>query len=379
MTDIAHPASSGMPLAGMKVVELATLFAGPLAATYLGDFGADVVKVEHPSQPDGSRRHGVSQDGIGLWWKTIGRNKRTMTADLHTQGGREVLLRLLADADVVIENFRPGTLERWELGPDVLFAANPRLVIARVTAFGQTGPYAHRPGFGSLAEAMSGFAAANGQPDGPPTLPPFALADGIAALATAFAIMTALRQVETTGHGDVIDLSILEPILMMMGPQITAWDQLREVQPRLGNRSVNNAPRNVYESKDHRFLAVSASATSVAERVLRLVGRDDLAAQPWFSTGEGRAAHGDEIDTVVAAWIADRTADEVEAEFDRVNASVAPVYQAPELMDDPQVRFRKIVARVPDPDFGEVAMQERAFPADGRARGHSLDGPRPGR
>ncbi len=350
-----------MPLAGLKVIELATLFAGPLAATYLGDFGADVIKVEHPRQPDGSRHHGVSRDGIGLWWKTIGRNKATVTADLHTDGGREVLLRLVSEADVLIENFRPGTLEGWHLGPDVFQRANPKLTIARVTAFGQTGPYAHRPGFGSLAEAMSGFAAANGQPDGPPTLPPFALADGIAALATAFAILVAVRRADQCGHGDVIDMSILEPILMMMGPQITAWDQLRALQPRLGNRSANNAPRNVYETKDHRFLAVSASATSVAERIVRLVGRDDLVGQDWFVNGDGRAAHGDDIDASVAQWIADRTAAEVQAAFDDVDASVAPIYQAPDLFADPQVQFRDIITEVEDPDFGTVAMQNVLF------------------
>ncbi|GGM13929.1 CaiB/BaiF CoA transferase family protein [Nakamurella endophytica] len=358
-SDAAEP--GGAPLHGLKVVEVATLFAGPLAATYLADFGADVVKVEHPQHPDGSRRHGVSKDGIGLWWKTIGRNKRTVTADLHTDGGRRVLLALLADADVLVENFRPGTLERWGLGPDVLWRHNPRLVVCRVTTFGQTGPYAHRPGFGSLAEAMSGFAGANGEPDGPPLLPPFALADGIAALAAAFATMVALTERDRTGRGDVVDLSILEPILMMMGPQITAWDQLGLIQPRSGNRSVNNAPRNVYESADHVFLAVSSSATSVAERVLTLVGREDLVHRSWFATGAGRAEHVDEIDAAVGDWIGRRTAAEVVSAFDAVSASVAPVYTVDGLVADPQVRHRGTVVDVPDPDFRHVAMQNVLF------------------
>ncbi len=311
-----------------------------------------------------------------------GRNKKMVTADLHTAGGREVLLSLVADADVLVENFRPGTLERWELGPDLLHQHNPRLVISRVTIFGQDGPYSHRPGFGSMAEAMSGCAAANGQPDGPPTLPPFTLADGIAALATAFAIMVALRSRDQTGRGEIIDLAILEPILMMMGPQITAYDQLGVIQPRTGNRSVNNAPRNVYESKDHKFLAVSASATSVAERVLTLVGRKDLTVEPWFATGVGRAEHGELIDTAVADWIADRDAAEVVAQFDAASASVAPIYQVDELLADPQIRSRQTVISVPDADFDQVAMQNVLFRMSesagrvrwtGRAQGENTD------
>ncbi|MEC4571989.1 CaiB/BaiF CoA transferase family protein, partial [Streptomyces virginiae] len=275
------------PLRGLRVLDLATLFAGPLAATLLGDFGAEVVKVEHPTVPDPSRGHGPAKDGIGLWWKLLGRNKRAMTLDLSTPGGRDTLLRLAATADVIIENFRPGTLERWGLGWPELSAANPRLVLARVTAFGQQGPYAHRPGFGTLAEAMSGFAAVTGEPDGPPTLPPFGLADSIAALTCAYAVMTALAGRDRTGHGQVVDLAIIEPILTVIGPQPLWYDQLGYVQPRTGNRSANNSPRNTYRSADGRWLAVSASAQSIAERVMRLVGRPELIAEPWFATGAG--------------------------------------------------------------------------------------------
>jgi len=228
------------PLSGVRVLDISTLFAGPLAATFLGDFGADVVKIEHPTKPDAARGHGPAKNGVNLWWKTLGRNKRTVTLDLGQREGAEILLRLVAETDVLIENFRPGTLERWGLGPDRLLTANPKLVIARVTAFGQFGPYSHRPGFGSLAEAMSGFAALTGEPDAPPTLPPFGLADGIAALATSYAIMVGLRGVETSGTGQVIDMAIIEPILMLLGGQITAYDQLGTVQERTGNSSVNN-------------------------------------------------------------------------------------------------------------------------------------------
>ncbi len=349
------------PLTGLRVVEVATLFAGPLAATYLGDFGAEVTKIEHPSRPDGSRTHGPARDGVGLWWKTIGRNKRVATLDLSRAPGQDLLVRLLADADVLVENFRPGTLERWNLGPGRLLAANPRLVIARVTAFGQVGPYAGRPGFGSLAEAMSGFAAITGEPGGPPTLPPFGLADGIAAIATAFAVLTAIRERDLTGAGQVVDLAIIEPILAMLGGQITAFDQLGLVQPRTGNRSANNAPRNVYRTADDGWVAVSTSSQSVAERVVRLVGRADLVAQPWFGTGRERAEHADELDDAVSAWIAARTTSEVLERFEEAQAAVAPVYDVRGVLADPQYRALSTAVTVDDPELGSVLMQNLLF------------------
>ncbi|HEY1178045.1 MAG TPA: CoA transferase, partial [Phytomonospora sp.] len=260
-------------LDGVRVIELATLFAGPLAGATLADFGADVVKVEHPRKPDPSRGHGPSKDGVGLWWKVLGRNKRAMTLDLSTPDGRDVLLAMAAEADVIIENFRPGTLERWGLGYEELSKANPGLILTRVTGFGQFGPYSSRPGFGTLAEAMSGFAAVTGEPDGPPTLPPFGLADGIAALSTALATSMALNSRHATGRGQVVDLAIIEPIMALLGPQITWYTQLGYKQPRTGNRSSNNAPRNTYRTADGRWLAVSTSAQSIAERVVKLVGR----------------------------------------------------------------------------------------------------------
>ena len=349
------------PLTGLKVVETATLFAGPLAATYLGDFGAEVTKIEHPAKPDSARTHGASKDGVGLWFASIGRNKRMLTADLSAPEGRDIALALLAEADVLVENFRPGTLERWGLGPDVLLAANPRLVIARVTAFGQFGPYADRPGFGSLAEAMSGFAAATGEPDGPPTLPPFGLADGVTALATAFAVLSALRGRDATGRGQVIDMAIIEPMLAMLGGQLTAFDQLGTVLPRLGNRSANNAPRNVYRSHDGVWLAVSTSSQSIAERVVTLVGRADLLAQPWFATGRERAEHADELDAAVGDWIAARGADEVAEQFAAAQAAVAPVYTAPDILADAQFAALGTVLDVEDPRLGPVKMQNVLF------------------
>ncbi|WP_432135993.1 CaiB/BaiF CoA transferase family protein [Streptomyces sp. bgisy154] len=349
------------PLAGLRVLDLATLFAGPLAATLLGDFGAEVIKVEHPAKPDPSRGHGPAKDGAGLWWKVLGRNKRTMTLDLSTRGGRATLLRLAETADVVIENFRPGTLEKWDLGWAELSAANPRLVLARVTAFGQFGPYSHRPGFGTLAEAMSGFAAITGEPDAPPTLPPFGLADSIAGLTTAYAVMTALAARESTGRGQVVDMAIIEPILAVLGPQPTWYDQLGHVQPRTGNRSANNAPRNTYRTADGTWVAVSTSAQSVAERVMRLVGRPDLVDEPWFATGAGRAGHSDVLDEAVGGWIAARPRDEVLAAFEKAEAAVAPVQDVRDVMTDPQYAALATITTVDDPELGPLRLQNVLF------------------
>jgi crotonobetainyl-CoA:carnitine CoA-transferase CaiB-like acyl-CoA transferase len=348
-------------LAGLKIVEIATLFAGPLAATFLGDLGADVLKIEHPRQPDPARHHGPSKDGVGLWWKVIGRNKRLATLDLSTTEGQGLFGRIASGADVVIENFRPGTLERWNLGYDQLAANNPGLVLARVTGFGQFGPYAHRAGFGTIAEAMSGFAALTGEPDGPPTLPPFGLADGVAALALAYGVMAALHARRASGRGQVVDLALIEPLLWLLGPQITAYDQLREVQPRTGNRSVNNAPRNTYRTSDGRWLAVSTSSQSVAERVLRLVGHAELIDRPWFATGRGRAEHADELDAVVGGWIAKRTAADVSAAFEKAQAAIAPIFDVRDIFADPQYAALGTIAPVNDDELGGIKMQNQLF------------------
>ncbi|MGI5374682.1 CaiB/BaiF CoA transferase family protein [Streptomyces sp. CA-251387] len=349
------------PLTGLRVLDLATLFAGPLAATMLGDFGAEVVKVEHPEKPDPSRGHGPSKDGVGLWWKVLGRNKRTITLNLSKPGGRATLLRLAATADVVIENFRPGTLEKWDLGWQELSAANPRLVLTRVTGFGQFGPYAHRPGFGTLAEAMSGFAALTGEPDAPPTLPPFGLADSIAALATAYAVMTALAARERTGEGQVVDMALIEPMLLALGPQPTWYDQLGYVQQRTGNRSANNAPRNTYRTADGTWVAVSTSAQSIAERVMHLVGRPDLIDEPWFATGADRARHADVLDRAVGDWIARHTRADVLAAFEKAEAAVAPIQDVRDVMTDPQYAALDTITTVDDPELGPLRMQNVLF------------------
>lgn len=349
------------PLRGIRVLDLATIFAGPLIATVLGDFGADVIKIEHP-RGDPLRGHGYQKEGVPLWWKVVGRNKRTVTLDLSRPEGQALLLRLATGADVLIENFRPGTLERWNLGPDRLLQGNPRLVIARTTGFGQFGPYAGRPAFGTLIESMSGFAHITGEPDGPPTLPPFGLADGIAGLAGVGAVLMALYDRDAHGGtGQVIDLAILEPILTVLGAQPTVYDQLGIIQQRSGNRSVNNAPRNTYRSRDGRWVAISTSAQSIAERVVNLVGHPEYAAAPWFASGTGRAEHADELDAAVGSWIAARDRDEVLQAFQAADTAIAPVYDVADLVDDPQVKALGSIVELPDEDLGRIQMQNLMF------------------
>ena len=348
------------PLEGVKVIDAATLFAGPLAATILGDFGAAVLKVEHP-KGDPSRSHGYAKDGIGLWWKMLGRNKRAVTLSMSTTEGAEIFKKLARDADVVIESFRPGTLERWGLSYEELSRENPGLVLARVTGFGQFGPYSNRPGFGTIAESMSGFAHVTGQPGGPPTLPPFGLADGIAALATACAVLMALRARDATGKGQVVDLAIIEPIFTVLGPQPIAYDQLGVIQERTGNRSNNNAPRNTYQTKDGKWVAISTSAQNIAERVMRLVGRPEFIEEPWFQKGSERAKHADELDEAVQRWISERTTEEVVEAFEEANAAITPIYNIEDIMQDPQYQALDSIITVNDPELGPIKMQNVLF------------------
>ncbi|MGH2830898.1 MAG: CaiB/BaiF CoA transferase family protein [Actinomycetota bacterium] len=349
------------PLHGLRVLDVSTVLAGPLCCQILGDFGAEVIKIEHP-RGDSMRGHGHSKDGKGLWWKMLGRNKRCVGLYLGDPEGAEVFLRLVESADVVVENFRPQTLERWGAGYEQMRHVNPGIVLVRVTGFGQTGPYAQRPGFGTLAESMSGFAAITGTPEGPPTLPPFGLADSIAGLAAANAALMALYHRDARGgEGQFVDVSILEPIITALGPQPITYDQLGIVQERIGNRSENNAPRNTYRTKDGSWVAVSTSADTVARRVMELVGHPEVIGEEWFASGKGRAEHGDLLDGYVAAWIAQRTRDEVIVAFEAAHAAVGPVYDVAELMADPHVRATQMITSVADPDFGRVQMQNLLY------------------
>ncbi|MFZ9398427.1 MAG: CaiB/BaiF CoA transferase family protein [Ilumatobacteraceae bacterium] len=350
------------PLSGVRVVDASTVLAGPLTAQILGDFGADVVKIEHPKAGDSFRHHGAVVDGHGVWWKTVGRNKRTVGLYLGDPEGAEIFELIVRESDVLVENFRPGTLEKWGLGPDRLHEINPRLVIARITGFGQSGPYASRAGFGTLAEAMSGFAAATGEPDGPPTLPPMGLADTLTGYAAVAAVMMALYHRDTvSGRGQVIDLSLLEPMMTAVGPGPSVFALTGRIPPRVGNRSVANAPRNTYRTIDGRWVAISTSATPIAERVMRLVGRGDVVSEPWFASAAGRVAHVELLDGAVAAWIAARSFDEVVAAFEAAEAAVAPVYTAADLCHDPHVRSTEMLTEVVDEHFGSLLMGNVLF------------------
>lgn len=363
--------STPLPLDGLRVLDVSTILAGPLCCQILGDYGADVIKVEHPKYGDNMRGHGHSKNGVPLWWKEVSRNKRTVALDLKDPQGADVFRRLAATADVVVENFRPGTLERWGVGPDTLQEANPGLVVVRLTGFGQTGPYSSRPGFGTLAEAMSGFADATGEADGPPTLPAFGLADSICGIAASSAVMMALRHRDLTGEGQVVDMNILQPIMTAVGPAPTVYQQLGIVEQRHGNRSTNNAPRNTYKTSDGKWVAISTSAQRIAERVLELVGHPEVIDEPWFTTGHGRAAHVDMLDAYVGEWIAKRTRDEVLTAFTEAGAAIGPVYNAQDIVEDPHIRETEMLVEVDDEDLGPLLQHNvmwRLTKSPGRIR-----------
>jgi crotonobetainyl-CoA:carnitine CoA-transferase CaiB-like acyl-CoA transferase len=349
------------PLSGIRVLDVSTVYAAPITAMLLGDYGADVIKVEHP-RGDPARTHGWSVGGHGLWWKVISRNKRPMTLNLGVPAGQKVLRRLVERSDVLVENFRPGVMEKWGLAPDELLAINPRLVMLRTTGFGQFGPYATRRAFGTLAEAMSGFAHQTGQEDGPPTLPPFGLADGVAGITGALAVVMALYHRDRgDGRGQVIDLSLIEPLVGILGPGPSVYDQLGVIAGRHGNRSPNNAPRNTYQTRDGRWVAISASATSVAERVMRLVGRADLTEKPWFSSASERVKRGELLDGAVSAWIRARDFQEVYTAFQEAGAALAPIYDVEQLVNDPQIAALNAVTTIQDEDLGPLRMQNVMF------------------
>lgn len=349
------------PLGNLRVLDCSTVLAGPLACQVLADFGADVIKIEHPTRGDSMRGHGHQVNGQGLWWKIVSRNKRCIGLDLSDSEAAKVFERLTSSADVVLENFRPGTLERWGLGWERLREINPDLVLCRVTGFGQDGPYSDRPAFGTLMEAMSGFAYMTGAAEGPPTLPPFGLADSIAGITAVGAVLMALRHRDAGGGGQVVDLSILEPITAALGPHIAVFDQLGQIARRSGNRSNNNAPRNIYETRDGAWAAVSTSSEPVAERALRLIGHPEVVEEPWFATGAGRAAHADELDEMMSSWIGERTAEEVTAAFEAADVALSLVYNVADYVSDPQVIHRGSVVSVPDEDLGSLSMQNVLF------------------
>jgi crotonobetainyl-CoA:carnitine CoA-transferase CaiB-like acyl-CoA transferase len=351
----AFDPSARCPLDDVRVVDLSRLVAGNILTHVLADLGAEVIKVEKPGRGDDLRNWKTK--GVALWWQVYARNKKSLCLDLRQQAGRALLLRLVESAAVLVENYRPGTLEDMGLGPEVLLARNPRLVIVRVSGWGQTGPWRRKPGFGTLIEAFSGFAAMNGFADREPVLPAFAMADAFAGLWGAAATLTALRAVEVGGGpGQVIDLSLIEPILAMLGPKAADYRLTGRTTPRLGSRCMIQAPRDVYRTSDGKYVALSTGTQGMAERLFRAIGRPELNDDPRFRTNADRLAHRDDIEAIVAGFIAERTQADALAFFEAAEVTVGPVCDEADLADDAYVAAREILVDVPDGTAGSLPM-----------------------
>ena len=349
------PSAKG-PLDGIRVLDLSRLMAGNMLSLQLGDFGADVIKVE---PPQGDPLRDWQDDGHSLFWKVYGRNKRSVMLNLRNAAAMQALWALIDTADVFIENFRPGTLEQMGLAPETLLARNPNLIVVRISGFGQTGPYAQLPGFGTIVEAMSGFADRTGFPDREPVLPPLALADMIAGIYGASATMMALYARQTgTAQGQVIDLSLLEPMFSVLGPEAAIHQVTGKIKQRSGSASNTASPRNVYRCADGKFLALSGSTPAVARRIFEIIGRDDMNSDPRFATNSTRVRHRDLVDAAVGAWFAERDSAEALATMRASGATVGPVYNIADAMADPHFDEREIIVDVADKDFGTLPMHD---------------------
>ena len=354
--------TSDMPLSGITVIDCGQVVAGPSIAMILGDFGAEVIKVENPVGGDQGRYFGRSKNGVGLDWKRLSRNKKTITLSLSKPAGQELFCRLIekTQADILVESFRAGMFERWNLGYERLRKLSPGLTMIRVSGFGQSGPYKDRPGFGTLAEAMSGFAHVTGQPDGPPTLPPLPLADTTAALYGTIGALLCLykRDVKKSGRGQSVDVSLLESLYAMLTSHAMAYDQLGMPGKRVGNRTAGSAPRNTYRTKDDRWIAIAGSTQALTERLFKEMGREDLLTDPRFKTNRDRVSNVDELDKIVGAWVSERTQAEVVERLIKAEVAVAPVCDFKDLAEDPQLIARKALATIDDPELGTLRMPD---------------------
>jgi len=357
MDDFPEPSTGELPLAGLRVIDTATILAAPLAATLLGDFGAEVLKIEQPGRGDPLRDMGGSKDDIPLWWKLYARNKRSVTLDLRTAAGQDVMRTLVRDADVLVENFRPGTMERWGLGWEQLHELNPDLTVLRVSGFGRTGKYSTKPGFGTLCEGMSGFAMLNGAADGPPTVPPIAVGDSIAGLYGVIGVLLALiARSKSRARGQCVDVSLLDAVFSIIGYQCVEFDQLGTIMKRTGNRSPSSVPRNIYQTRDGKWITVSSSTNAVALRVLRMVGGDALATDARYSTAESRARNADDVDRIVAAWLSERDLGEALSLFEQHDAAAAPAYDIEQIFAEEQFAATGSILSVADEDLGALRM-----------------------
>jgi len=346
------------PLHGIRVVDAATLAAGPLVATAMGEFGADVVKVEQPGSGDPLRTWGDRKEDIGLVWKSMSRNKRCVTLDLRQSDGQALLHALLDVSDVLVIGNRPSAMARWGIDYESVHARHPQLIMLHVSGFGRGGPKSDNPGFGTLAEAMSGFAHLTGQPDGPPTLPPFMLADGVAALAATYAVMMALYHRDVHGGGgQLVDVNLIEPLARLIESSTLAYDQLGTITGRVGNRFDASAPRNAYRTADDKWLAISSASPTIAARVYRAIDRPDLADNPDYVDSIPRQQRAGEVDGLVADWVAARTLEEAMATFAAASVAAAPIYDAEQLLADEHLVARGTFVRVDDPDLGPMTVQ----------------------
>lgn len=342
------------PLDGVRVVDLSRLVAGNMLSLVLADFGADVIKVEREGTGDDLRTW--REQGHEIYWKIYGRNKRSLVLDIRSEPGRTLFLKLVSTAQVLVENFVPGGLEKMNLAPEVLWQANPALVIARVSGWGQTGPYRHKPGFGTLVEAMSGFASLNGFADRPPLLPPLALADMIAGIYGASGVLIALRVAERQGLGQVVDISLFEPIFSVIGSEAAKCRINGVPTTRAGNQSTHTAPRNVYECGDGKFVAMSGSMQSMAMRIFDTVGRPELKSDPRFATNDARVRNRDELDSIIGEFIRRLTQEQALALFEQAGVTVGPVLSVVDLLGHPYVTGREAIVEMEDPDLGALPM-----------------------
>lgn len=341
-------------LQGVRVLDLSRLFAGNVLTQMLGDYGAEIIKVEPPA---GDTLRAWKTNGVSIHWKVYARNKKSLCLDLRKNEARGLLMKFLETSSLFVESFRPGTLEAMGFAPEILLQHNPKLVVVRISGWGQDGPYRRRPGFGSLIEGMSGFAAINGFADREPVLPPMYLADGFAGLFGVSAALIALREVERNGgRGQVVDLPLLDPLFTMLGPQAAAYRLTGKLKPRTGSRSTNSAPRNAYRCKDGLYVALSASTQKMAERTLRAVGRAELIDDPRYRTNVERVKNAAELDAVIGAFVAGRTQAENVAFFEQAEVTIGPIYDVSQILEDPHFVEREILADYPDEDMGALPM-----------------------
>lgn len=350
--------SDRKPLAGLRVIDAGNMVAAPFATSLLADFGADVIKIEHPKNGDGQRKLEPIKDGIPLWWKVMARNKRCVTLDLSKPEGAALFKALVRTADAVAENYRPGTLERWGLGYEELKRANRRLILLRISGFGQTGPYRDRPGFGRTAEAMSGLTNLIGEPDGPPMSPGYPLGDLIAGLFGAFAMMTALYHRDARGgEGQVIDLALYEAIFRLLNFDAIQYDQLKTVHHRTGNRVSYVAPSSTFQTSDGKYITLAASTQSIWVRLCRAIGEEKLASDPRFIDNPARVSRSEEVNRTVGDWIARHTREQVEDTFERHEVAYSPIFDIQDIFKDVHYRMREALVRVADPELGEAIVQ----------------------